>query len=305
MDGQTITLKKLWPDNKEPTIGLACDMPRKKKVDILCKRSYGIACCRYVNFNMEILLVKKRYTHQYAAFVFGHYKKGDERKLIFLFNSMTHEEKVDIVSMRFDLMWYRIWLEFPKDKEAEVDFHSARPMCLDRLLMVRRSKSSRAITLMDMYTKRKQKFEQTFCGDGGKYLLHLINGTTNGHSLWEIPKGHSDKKELPVDVAIRECKEETGLSVSSYDIIYDLPPIIDNYVSSNVRYCNEYFIAYSAGLSCPSNVFDMARQSIREIEEVRWVGLQELRHLDKSGHLTKLVKQVFSNIKYRYKILKQ
>lgn len=303
MAAQRITLKKLWPDNKEPT--LSTDVRQRKSADIVCKKSYGIACCRYINHNMEILLVKKRYTHQYAAFVFGHYKKGDERKLSFLFSSMTHEEKVDIISMRFEIMWYRIWLEFPPEKEAEVAFHSSYPIDIDRLLLARRSKSPKCITLLESYTRRKQKFEQIFCSDGGKYLLHLINGTPSGHSLWEIPKGHSSKKELPVDVAIRECKEETGLSVSSYDIIYDLPPIIDTYVSSNVRYCNEYFIAYSACSSHPPNLFDMRKLSVREIEEVRWVGLQELKYLDRSSHLSKLVRQVFSNIKYRYKILKQ
>ena len=268
MNGQKIMLKKLWPDNKDPSV-----MEYKKRpleVDILCKKSYGIACCRYVNYNMQILLVKKRYTYQFASFVFGHYKRSDEKKLIFLFNSMTYEEKIDIISLRFDLLWYRIWLEFPEAKHEEIVLHSQQ-LDIARLLDVRKRKNKKAITQMDSYIRRKAKFENSFCADGGKYLLHLIENTSNGSTLWEIPKGHSNKKELPLDVAIRECKEETGLSLSKYDIMYDMNSIVDTYMSSGIRYRNEYFIAYSTCLECPKNIFSTTRESIREVEEIKWV----------------------------------
>jgi 8-oxo-dGTP pyrophosphatase MutT (NUDIX family) len=216
---------------------------------------------------------------------------------------MTYEEKIDIISLRFDLLWYRIWLEFPEVKQDEILLHSNQSLDINRLLEVRKGKSKKCITQMDSYVRRKSKFEASFCSDGGKYLLHLINNTANGSTLWEIPKGHGNKKEPPLDVAIRECKEETGLSLSKYDIMYDMNSIIDSYMSSGIRYRNEYFIAYSTCLESPKNVFAIDRDSVREVEEIRWVSLPEVKYLDKMGHLTKLVKQIFLNIKYKYKII--
>ena len=59
------------------------------------KKSYGIACCRFNKATnmLEILLIKKRYTYSFVAFVFGQYNKKDEKRLKFLFNGMTLQEK--------------------------------------------------------------------------------------------------------------------------------------------------------------------------------------------------------------------
>jgi hypothetical protein len=63
------------------------------------KTSYGIALCRYnasKNNQPEILLIKKRYTYCYFSFVFGHYKKYNNKHLQYLFNNMSFGEKVDV-----------------------------------------------------------------------------------------------------------------------------------------------------------------------------------------------------------------
>jgi hypothetical protein len=86
-------------------------MPYDKDV----RKSSGIACCRFNKDTnrLEVLLVKKRYTYCFVAFVFGQYNNKDEKRLKFLFNGMTLQEKIDILSLRFDMIWYKIWLEFP------------------------------------------------------------------------------------------------------------------------------------------------------------------------------------------------
>ena len=68
-----------------------------------CKTSYGIALCRFnrdKNLQSEILMIKKRYTYHYFSFVFGHYKKYNNKHLQYLFNNMTFGEKIDILSMK-------------------------------------------------------------------------------------------------------------------------------------------------------------------------------------------------------------
>ena len=83
----------------------------------LRKTSYGIAVGRYntnKNNQFEILMVRKRYTYYYFSFVFGRYKKYNNKYLQYMFNNMTVAEKIDILSLKFSNMWYRIWLTDPE-----------------------------------------------------------------------------------------------------------------------------------------------------------------------------------------------
>lgn len=74
------------------------------------RTSYGIALCRY-NANMvpEIIMVKKRLSYNFCAFVMGKYRKNDVSDLMLLFNGMTLQEKIDIISLDFQLLWTKLW----------------------------------------------------------------------------------------------------------------------------------------------------------------------------------------------------
>jgi len=79
------------------------------------KKTYGIALCRYnEKKTAEILMIKKRYTYAFFSFVFGYYKKYNNKQIKHLFNNMTLEEKIDILSLNFSILWYRIWLSNPE-----------------------------------------------------------------------------------------------------------------------------------------------------------------------------------------------
>ena len=69
----------------------------------------------------------------------------------------------------------------------------------------------------------------------------LILRQVKGH--WSFPKGHGERNETPLESALRELSEETGIT----DIqILDLPTISDTYVYEKdvqkVKKLNEYFI---------------------------------------------------------------
>ncbi len=63
-----------------------------------------------------------------------------------------------------------------------------------------------------------------------KFLLIHMYGMDSGKSHWTFPKGHREEGESPVQTAVRETEEETGVSVdfvdqsqkfiSTYDFIY-------------------------------------------------------------------------------------
>src|SRR5579883_3638181 len=107
------------------------------------KRSYGILCSRFnkKTKKIEFLLIQKRTTFYYTEFILKYhydyryskeFSRGsanakdssrnfvtynsdlDEEKLLYLFDHMTYEEKLDILSLDFGRMWYRIWMVNPE-----------------------------------------------------------------------------------------------------------------------------------------------------------------------------------------------
>jgi 8-oxo-dGTP pyrophosphatase MutT (NUDIX family) len=269
------------------------------------KRSAGIACCRYSKpcCRYEVLMVRKRYSYGFAAFVFGQYNKSDEYRIIALFDSMTNQEKLDVLSMRFDLMWWRIWLNFPGE--------SSEPNADEWLMIYNRKTMSNFIhsspprTKQELYIKRKAKFESTFLQDRGCRLERLIRKSTrSAELLWEIPKGRIGKSETKIDCATREFKEEAGVDVGSYDIALDVSPFVDSFSHMGVTYCNSYYIGLAAHDFEPIISFDVPTQII-EVDAVKWVGIDELRYLNQSSQTCIHLQKIFKIIKNRYKHIKE
>lgn len=272
------------------------------------KRSAGIACCRYnkTECRYEVLMVRKRYTYGFAAFVFGQYNKNDNNRLIALFDTMTNQEKLDIMSLKFDMMWWRIWLNFPGDSSL-----SSCTKMEDWLDIYKRKTMSNFIhtsppkTKQELYIKKKAKFEAAFLQDNGRRLEFLIKRSKNSAELlWEIPKGRIGKCETKIDCATREFKEEAGIDISQYDIVFDVSPFVDSFTHMGVTYCNSYYIGLAVFDFEPTISFDVPTQLI-EVDAVKWVGIDELRYLNQSVqtciHLTK----IFKIIKNRYKHIKE
>jgi hypothetical protein len=86
------------------------------------KTSYGLALCRYnhkENNRIEILSIKKRFTYYYFIFVHGFYrsrslKNCDIGYIRYLFDNMSFEEKLIILSKNYSSMWWYIWLNNPE-----------------------------------------------------------------------------------------------------------------------------------------------------------------------------------------------
>ncbi len=47
------------------------------------------------------------------------------------------------------------------------------------------------------------------------FLIHQYG--SGGDTLWTFPKGRGEEGETPIQTALRELKEETGLEIDSYD----------------------------------------------------------------------------------------
>lgn len=244
----------------------------------IVKRSAGLACCRYNNTRKcyEILLVKKRCTYNFVAFVLGHYSKRDEKRVKFLFNGMTYSEKVDILSLKYGQLWYRVMLYYPDYLDINND---------------RMSKGD-----INAYIKKKNKFESTFVVDGGRKLRTIINGTHNSELLWEIPKGRKCKNEITLDCAVREFREETGMKPSHYRVLTQISPVTESYINMGTTYINKYYVSKSYAKTNPHVSF-MTNQQISEIEDIQWMNTADIRRHDPVGRLSKQVLKIFKLFK--------
>jgi 8-oxo-dGTP pyrophosphatase MutT (NUDIX family) len=54
-----------------------------------------------------------------------------------------------------------------------------------------------------------------FDPSGRVLICHVTNAADN---VWSIPKGRADRGEAPIDAAVRELREETGLRVRPDDL---------------------------------------------------------------------------------------
>ena len=236
-------------------------------------------CCRNNNNNIQILMVKKSNTYYFCEFVMGRYKKYDDKHLLKLFNNMTYYEKMDILSLRFQTMWYRIYKENP-----------------DNSIMLG-IKNSWTVS----YLKKKGKFDSSFLQDGGSRLRKLINSSINNETPWEFPRGRKDSdKESNIETAIREFKEETNVKEDKFKIIWNLQPYIETYTVFNIVYQNIYYYADSIGIWEPIYKFNNTKQS-SEVAHVRWMSISNLNNIGMNGHNLKRMIKCFKKNIAKYK----
>lgn len=246
---------------------------------IQTKKSYGIILCKINNItnNPEVLLVHKRYSYAYSMFIHGKYTKPNIWPKIstqYIFNlliQMTLEELLDIWSLDFKQMWYRIWLN---NCDTE------------------------------LYKRKYTKFYISFIKyDNGENLKKLIQQIRNCNNLnWEVPKGRQkDIQENNINCAIREMKEETGLNKCDYTILPNVRRYV-NYISLGTRYICTYYIAIlNNNIKYYNNNILKNIESISEISETKWFDINKIRVIDDNKkHLESLILPAFKLIK-KYK----
>lgn len=235
--------------------------------------SYGIALVKKNklknNHNQyEILMIKKRLTYSFIAFVKGIYNKNNDNELLRLFDNMTVDEKFCIMSLNFNIMWYKSTLTLPYTNKY----------------------MSKELT---KYEKCKIKFENTFLNDNGKRLLNIIKRSKSSKKIWEIPKGSVNKNESNINAAIREFYEETNIKKNKYKILYNITPITYTFIDENITYKYVYYIAVLLDNKYNLYLDFKLNSNIMEITELKFFSLQDLNIININPKLINLIKKVF------------
>jgi 8-oxo-dGTP pyrophosphatase MutT (NUDIX family) len=246
------------------------------------KESFGIICSRRAPQGTQLLMIKKATTYYFCEFVMGKYHKKNRRAhLERLFGQMSYHEKVDILSLRYENLWYRVC------REQGDEVYSSQGQ---------RNKFRHS------YINRKSKFEQMFLTDGGAELRRLIGGSPNVDTPWEFPRGRAniDGTEGHMDTAIREFHEETGVTPQQYRVLWHIKPYVESYKDLGTVYKNTYYFAEAVGDWEPEYKFSNGNQ-VDEVSRIRWVSRSDLPHMALGALAAKRLSRAFEKITRKLK----
>lgn len=125
-----------------------------------------------------------------------------------------------------------------------------------------------------------------------KNNLLLIQHPTNFRpTVWGVPKGRVDEGESDLfEVAKRELFEETGIVLDNYTIVSKEEFNEVRYNDTN-KYLKGFFVRIEEDLSdfnlhCDSMVYRNGKPSFPEVDEYKWVTVEEAKEIFSSDRMT-------------------
>lgn len=212
----------------------------------------------------EYLLVCRKDSVSYVVFLRGLY---DNKMVPALAERMTKEERDRIKTQPFDLLWDRLWQYHPSRK-----YHHRQK-----------------------FRKQKERAKDKFDKRDWELIFDSID-TTYDEPEWGFPKGRKKKMEKPIQAALREFNEETGVGETDIVIHREIPPLIEKYIGTDSKhYQIMYFVAKMIDplKELPIVAEDDTHQ-LSEISTVAWFtkkdALKKIRnyHVEKKALLQKL-----------------
>ena len=197
--------------------------------------------------NIQYLLIQRRDSLGYIDIMRGKYKPDDVKYISQQVHGMTRDEQLQLINEPFDLLWEKLW---GPPTEGSNPYRHEKEISRLKLATLRTSTPSLAdiVSSVDSFWPTPE---------------------------WGFPKGRREPHESEYVCAIREMKEETGLSENDIIPIKNLDTIKETfYGSNNIQYCHKYFIMYVYNKSEP--VFDKNNYHMtQEIGNIKWCSLDE------------------------------
>ncbi|MEF3280529.1 MAG: NUDIX domain-containing protein [Elusimicrobiota bacterium] len=120
-------------------------------------------------------------------------------------------------------------------------------------------------------------------------VMIILMNTITGEKVWTFPKGHIEKNETPLEAALREVFEETGVKCK---------------ISDNAKFFISHYFFTRNGEKVEKKVYWYLMTPIEEtgkietpneIEETRWVSYKDALLLLKYPSDKQIIKKLLSN----------
>lgn len=220
--------------------------------------SYGIIAYRInVELNIpEYLMICRKDSYSYIAFIRGKYKPYDYEQVSHMFNHMSRNELSKIKDIcekygkyAFFVLWRLMWIgdEYViHDETLEKEYNKIH-------LPIHNHKQT--------YREENSGVEQEISSE--RNFMILMNGINHNNITvtlfdfiyqstsqwmdpeWEFPKGRRNYREYDLNCALREFQEETGIIQKDICLIENINPFEEIYIGSNYKsYKHKYYLAY-------------------------------------------------------------
>jgi hypothetical protein len=241
--------------------------------------SYGFILLQKKANDFNVLLIRRRYSIGFTAFIIGKYQIDDYKFLNHLFQIMTQEEKHFLLSESFHTLWERIWF-LPESPCLQKKFRIA----------------------YEQFELVKQGYVNNL---GQMIVLHDL--IQNNNSIWSepdwgLPKGRKDKNENALACAIRELQEETGIDAFQFVHLDKIYPLYEKYIGSDgFLYKHVYYVGILNENIIPkidnNNQYQMA-----EIGDIKICSFQEAIESMRTNkrYKSKMFEKLIDIIKIKY-----
>lgn len=200
---------------------------------------------------IQYLLIQRRDSLGYIDIMRGKYRPDDVKYISQQVHGMTREEQQQLIHESFDTLWEKLW---GPPAEGSNPYRHEKEVSRAKLIALRSGSPSLAeiVATVDSYWPTPE---------------------------WGFPKGRREPHESEYICALREMKEETGLTESDIMPIKNLDTIKETfYGSNNIQYCHKYFIMHVNNMKEP--VFDPTNSHmVQEIGNIRWCSFDDALNL--------------------------
>lgn len=220
------------------------------------------------NCTYYVTVVKRPYTYKFSDFVLNKCTRKRIPKKIFSY--MTVEEKKDIMSLNFNMMWFRL--------NNFVDPHSTA------------------------YLKRKNAFEANWViPDKGESLIKMVQESSGSDSEidWELPKGRQKVGEKPPEAGIREFIEETGIPRRKFRIL-DNYHVTYSFIDDGVTYAFVFYLALPRCRNVEPILNLENYQQTKEVAGVKNISMKDVLECESHVRLRGIVLPLYNAAKKIY-----
>lgn len=230
--------------------------------------SYGIILFRYEENKLQFLMIRRKDSFGYIDFIRGKYSLNNTDHIQGIINEMSIQEKKNILTENFDQLWKCMWGETYNSQYKNEEILSSKKFEILRNGIIVDGKS---ITLENLVALSTSEWDET---------------------EWEFPKGRRNYQERDIDCAMREFKEETGISEKNITIIENTLPFEETFIGTNFKsYKHKYFLAYMSDIPESTNLYNY---QITEVSKIEWKTFNECLACIRPYNLEK--KKLLTNI---------
>jgi 8-oxo-dGTP pyrophosphatase MutT (NUDIX family) len=125
----------------------------------------------------------------------------------------------------------------------------------------------------------------------GRWVLAAIRPAGKKPGLWALPKGNIGRDEEPAATALREVMEETGASGKLVEKLGDVRYVYTWGGERIFKVVSFFLLRYSGG-----RLGDLPPATAHEVEEVRWLPLEEAPKLLAYGGEREMAEKALASV---------